>query len=908
MTMADDEPAEARRPGIVLQLHYTSCRRGLSGHPGFQTRAASRGLTTGERRQIEAKALYSPPRDAPRDPDAGQLADFPVAFRTVELSSGRIAVLRAVYNGADYSGRPGNYFVHALVLDGGVAAFWPIDLYGWKGWVGRLAAGDDDGEPEPLPSLPIEALGDVAPEPDFSFAGIGAFLGGEAGRQETLGRMLRAVFRRAEDSRSLVIRERSGAAAAAWIAGVQKAFPAGCRREVACSTFQSEPRSVLPVNGTTGRTEFLFDETERKYQFYLFDFVSGEHSDVPEDGGAGGEYAGRVAEWMATRPDRMEGFHAFAGLFDAVAVGPELVHILRLYRLEVDGGAGLATRELLAALEFAGGHIAAGELGRVLAAAGTVDLVPESGRVEDWGRLIHFLVEGAARTGEDAHMRSAWSAWGRAFEFLVLEERAEDGEGARSLLRGTRTEMERRFRSVGFDSTGELLSESRLAGWWRRVPGVSGETLQFLMTELCDVCRETGAGRVSERLEVRRLVRAVVEGRGKGEWGPDLVWVLRVFRTAGGGPQIDELGFLLSSVVRVLARRGGEGGGAALEQECGALGRSFFEAFGAAGDRREVFEEFAREPGFAEEPGRQCLAEVVLGGWLAALDAATDKAGRLEEYREWARADHLFEAPWVRMAEMVFDLRLSGEERERLARSWVESRDVERFSDDFAGTVLTQASRAVTFAPEDRRSGELAGAIRGLDRRKALLPRLGLRVAACALMDGTPTAVRWTGVDEPTYAEFIGALKLPAPLSRAKTPEEYGTTLGFMVNEEYVEVFAAAYLKCLGGAAGRDGRRRPGLVARLARGAGGADAVDPVALEFWLRKASRGPVLDGLRPRALDTLAERIAGVRGRKARLRAGAALDGVLEREGLDPAAVESFRDRVRPRPGLMRRLLRR
>ena len=683
MKMVAQEPVEGRRADIVLQLHYTSCRRGLDGHPGFQTRAVSRELTAGERREIEEKAHYQRPRDAPWDPDAGQLAHFPVAFRTVELSSGRIALLRAVYNGTDYSGRPGNYFVHALVLKGGGAAFWPIDLYGWKGWVGRLEAGDDDREPEPLPSLSMAALGEVAAVPDFSFPGIKAFLGGEAGRAEAVGWMLRAVFRRAEDSRSIVIREKSGAAAAAWVASVQKAFPAGCWREVAGSTFQFDPNSVLPLNGTTGDTGFLFDETERECRFYLFDFVSGRHSDVPEDGGVGGEYADRVAEWMATCADRMEGFHAFAGMFDGVTVGPELVHVLRLYRLDVDNGSGLEMGELLPALEFAGSRIAADGLDRVIEAAMRSSLVVESGRVEDWERLVGFFVEGAARTGKHPHVRAAWSTWWRAFDFFVLAEKTEVGKGARSFLRSVRVEMERRFRGVGFDSARELLSESRLAEWRRLASRVSAEALHFLMTELCDVCRQTGAGPVSERDEVRSLVRAVVGARAGREWGPDLAWVLKVFRSASGGPQIEELTCLLSSVVEALEGRERERAGAcgsAVDEGCRALGGSLFEAFGPAGDRLEVFQEVGRDGGFAADASRRCLADVVLGAWRAAFEAAADKAGKLEQYREWARADRFFEEPWTRIAEEVFEERLSDGERERLARSWVESRDVTWFS------------------------------------------------------------------------------------------------------------------------------------------------------------------------------------------------------------------------------------
>ena len=369
---------------------------------------------------------------------------------------------------------------------------------------------------------------------------------------------------------------------------------------------------------------------------------------------------------------------------------------------------------------------------------------------------------------------------------LVLNEAQDVGEEARTFLRGARIEIEKQSSSVGFDSAAAFLSESHLAGWWTRAPTLSGETLHFLMTELCDVCRRTDPGPVTERVEVRRLVRAVVAGQASRRQDPDFAWALKALRPDAGSPRVDELTSLLSHVAEVLERHWRDRDGsdpAALKHSCRNLGKSVFETFGASGDRLEIFQAVRNDFRFSGEAPRKLLAEIVLGGWLAAVDASPDKAGALKRYRDWTQADDFFSPPWIRMAETVFEHRLSNEERERQARSWVESGDVKQFSDGFAGVVLEQASRAVKFAPDDPASGALAEELSALDTEKVALPRLVLRTAVRVLMDGSRTTIRWTGVDEPTYREFISALQLPTLLSRPRTPAAYGTLLRSIINE-----------------------------------------------------------------------------------------------------------------------------
>jgi hypothetical protein len=124
------------------QLYYTSCEHGLLGYGGFQFNAATPGVPPDVLREIEDLTAYEPPRWMPADPAPGQLAGYPVALSRWAGGDGSQIVARVVFAGADYTGRPGNYFAHVLVTDsaadfGGVL---PAELWQAPFWSATPAA------------------------------------------------------------------------------------------------------------------------------------------------------------------------------------------------------------------------------------------------------------------------------------------------------------------------------------------------------------------------------------------------------------------------------------------------------------------------------------------------------------------------------------------------------------------------------------------------------------------------------------------------------------------------------------------------------------------------------------------------------------------------------------------------
>jgi len=863
----------------ALQFYYTSCRRGLSGYAGFQTRAESAGIQLAERRELEGKALYQPPRDLPTEPDADVIAgQFPTAFKFVCLSSGRTALIRSTYAGQDYSGRWGNYFAHGLVLGESLGSRWPIDAYAWPGWAGQLEDGAEESDPEPLPEVP---LSEITGGTDFAFEELQTFLGEGDSRQDVLAQMLNAVFRRASDSRSLVIREQLELDAVYWVACIQKAFPPGCQRELNCSTFQFDPRTSLAINATIGETDFLFDEGERKYQFYVFDFVTGQHSEVPKEHA---EYSSKVAAWMATEPKRLRGFHDFAALFEYREVGGDLLHLLRLYRLEGGEQVTLSTRDLHAILAFVNAHARPAAFARVLEALGDVTRsIGASAPLQDWSLVIRFLADGAASTKGAEHRRRACQAWVDAFDhFVITKQRAEAD------IVALRAEVEDKLESSASAVAQALLEDAHLDWMWEQAGLLPSKSLVVVMTEVVRSCRQLGREPVYEAQEVRSLIEAVLV-RSPG-LPPDLQWAFAEFRS-----HVEGLSSLVAHVLSVQEEQIREG---AVPREtwgaaCRAVGHSLAGVLGHAGEglRFKMVNSLRQDERFAD---------VLFGEWEAAINKATNKVESHADYERCVLSDDSLYA--LKMRDEIYAALLKilpAEQQRRQAREWVESARTCRLSDEMAGRVLALASQNVKLTPDDPASERLAGQIlQELNKRRLRLnpDRLELRTAACrALTDPSGnTGLREVvgRADAASYGEFVGVV-LPPLLAATDTPDGHRRVLMSMVVDAHLRAFSEAYAEFLS--------TRP--KERF-------DHADVAALVFWLRLGESDSAWSALQPlkkSAIETMAIRLGSMR-HKERSKAAAHLEKLPAlRKPVQRRALGAFLDRADElRPSWLDRLL--
>ena len=194
------------------QLYYTSCENGLAGYGGYQFNAVTPGTSSLVMREVENLSVYEPPRWLLADPCPDEPEAYPVALSYGKSEATSAAILaQVVFAGTDYSGRPGNYFVHALVTSTPGPDFGPLlpaELWGAELWQNTPVESDE------LPELPGPLPRGVVDRP-----GVQAFL--DARRTErVLPELLTAVWRAMAGDRPVLLASHDANENIWWIAAV----------------------------------------------------------------------------------------------------------------------------------------------------------------------------------------------------------------------------------------------------------------------------------------------------------------------------------------------------------------------------------------------------------------------------------------------------------------------------------------------------------------------------------------------------------------------------------------------------------------------------------------------------------------------------------------------------------------
>jgi hypothetical protein len=167
------------------------------------------GISTSVLREVEDLTSYEPPREMPADPRPDRLREYPVAFSYSPGTTGSSITARTVFAGADYSGRPGNYFVHALVTDSAAdyGALLPVQLWDAPLW-----------RTEPVPGNDLPALPGPPPQGPLDRASVQRLVRGSA--RALMPALLTAAGQAIAGERPVLLAGQDSAANAAWIAAV----------------------------------------------------------------------------------------------------------------------------------------------------------------------------------------------------------------------------------------------------------------------------------------------------------------------------------------------------------------------------------------------------------------------------------------------------------------------------------------------------------------------------------------------------------------------------------------------------------------------------------------------------------------------------------------------------------------
>lgn len=147
------------------QLLYTSWKNGNSSFRGYMVYAKSTDITASEEDEIISVMRYNAPTYLPITPTPEEIKTlFPENYAFFKLSSGRFCYARAGYLGKDYSGRYGNYLIHAYVTDDDRSVN-PLRIIGAPEFRTELSESELNAPsaPPPIPDGDVEFSADPVP-------------------------------------------------------------------------------------------------------------------------------------------------------------------------------------------------------------------------------------------------------------------------------------------------------------------------------------------------------------------------------------------------------------------------------------------------------------------------------------------------------------------------------------------------------------------------------------------------------------------------------------------------------------------------------------------------------------------------------------------------------------------------
>jgi GTPase-associated protein 1 len=215
------------------QLYYTSCETGLAGYGGYQFNAVTRGTSSLVMREVEDRSVYEPPRWLQAEPALDEPEAYPIALSYAKSeATDAVIVTHVMFAGTDYSGRPGNYFAHALVTDTPGPDFGPLmpaELWGADFW--RSA---------PIGSTELPELQGPLPRAVVDRAGVQAFLDAR-GTEKVLPELLTAVWRAMAGDRLVLLASHEANENIWWIAAVSYLLGERLAAEMTFTTYSHRP-------------------------------------------------------------------------------------------------------------------------------------------------------------------------------------------------------------------------------------------------------------------------------------------------------------------------------------------------------------------------------------------------------------------------------------------------------------------------------------------------------------------------------------------------------------------------------------------------------------------------------------------------------------------------------------------
>jgi hypothetical protein len=742
---------------IAFQLHYTSCRYGISGHAGFQTRAMSREINLEEQREVERLGTYQPPRNLPTDFNNLNLTDFPKAYRNIYLKNGKLAIIKSVYVGQDYTRRLGNYFSHVLIIEHLPDDIWPVDLYEWDGWKNKLLPAEDmENANFELPAITL-----IPDNKAYSFTKLQEFINKDTDRKTQLAYMIQAVFMRRNTSRNIVIKE-DETNGLFWIACLQKSFPSH-QKELDCSSYQFDPRACLAINITLGNTDFILGENERKYQFYVFDFIDNQISEV----GSINEYATTISTWMCEQPDKLQDFYAFTRWFEHDSLNNELILLLHLFQLSIDKKLVLEEKKLVSILDFVNSYTKAEYLDNILQIIGSTELI-KSENSAILIHLAHFFIK-----RKDSEL---------VFPLIIylLDNYLFTNDNFIGEIDALRSEAQKVFKSsYNKEFATKFLSKTHLSKITEKIDLLAPDKLSFTINELISsILTLDNQAKLYENKQLLEFIKCVV--LSDVAQLNQLKWLLVPFIYKPIA--FANICVYISSILENEAEESKKIFAMLLNNLFNKLGTDY---------RFNIINIMKLSP---------ITWQVLEAEWKYYIEKQRDKIAAHASYYQHIFQDYSDYSQYYLpvFSEKLWEL-LSKKAQQIQAIIWVKEQQTQLLPPKLAKAIFQTVSEQISFDPKDKQSNELyqilvaqvnSRAINRLILKDAVIQTIPTNFNFDEPLDDIKMAL--TRVDEKTYHEF-SKFYLPLILSRITQAKQHGLIIKTVFHSEYSKIFKHSY-------------------------------------------------------------------------------------------------------------------
>ncbi len=265
----------------ALQYIYTSWKNGESSEKGYMVYSKSEGISELESDAIKDAMQYLVPKGLPFAPTEEEIRlIFPYSFAYFILPSGRGCVAQATYLGKDYSGRFGNYIIHALVFAKEDLICNPSEMFG-ESYIKTKMTQDELNAASPvapLAEISIEAYGSVINEDEiFEFL---------YGKEDVFSKLISYMLAARTSELPFYIND-TRENLVLWSAAIQKILPSKLVSQFTFNTYIGDPEKLRSqrimsqginfhmIGVRPDANYFNYDQEARNSRHVVMDLISG---------------------------------------------------------------------------------------------------------------------------------------------------------------------------------------------------------------------------------------------------------------------------------------------------------------------------------------------------------------------------------------------------------------------------------------------------------------------------------------------------------------------------------------------------------------------------------------------------------------------------------------------------------